>query len=421
MQRILIYFLFASLVSCSGGRYLSNQNIQEIYRAGANTINPEFEVFHVNKDSSRLYFKINVDELLYKDPEGQGNLKARFALYCTIYTSYDSKIVLDTITTFFEHESVDFDGKYVLQFIDLEISSGRNYVLKVETRDLNKGEYYFDFIEIDKKNTESRQFYKICKPGTDYPIFKTTLNKGEKFVIIPSNPKLKGLTVRYFKRNYPLAAPPFVVKRPDKFEFDPDREYYLDIGPESALDLGDQGLYYFYFKDTLVKERLTLFRFATDYPSITAPDQLIEPLRYLTTNEEYVYLKSRTDPKKAVDNYWLDIAGSEERGKQLIKSYYTRVQFANFYFSSYLEGWKSDRGLIYIIFGVPDRVFKTGREEYWSYESAPYRNAINFSFERLNNPFTTNDYVLQRSQVYEYPWYTTVEAWRQGRVATEIF
>jgi hypothetical protein len=33
----------------------------------------------------------------------------------------------------------------------------------------------------------------------------------------------------------------------------------------------------------------------------------------------------------------------------------------------------------------------------------------------VNNPFTDNDYALERSGAYKQNWYTAVDIWRQGR------
>lgn len=37
----------------------------------------------------------------------------------------------------------------------------------------------------------------------------------------------------------------------------------------------------------------------------------------------------------------------------------------------------------------------------------------------VNNPFTNQDYNLNRSPVYETPWYMAVDEWRNGRVMNE--
>jgi hypothetical protein len=36
--------------------------------------------------------------------------------------------------------------------------------------------------------------------------------------------------------------------------------------------------------------------------------------------------------------------------------YYARVEFANKHFSHFMDGWKSDMGMVFIIFGTPSNV-----------------------------------------------------------------
>ncbi|MDZ7822184.1 MAG: GWxTD domain-containing protein [Candidatus Marinimicrobia bacterium] len=51
----------------------------------------------------------------------------------------------------------------------------------------------------------------------------------------------------------------------------------------------------------------------------------------------------------------LDPTPGTERN-ELMNEYYYRVQTANQRFSGQREGWRSDRGMIYIIYGEPDAV-----------------------------------------------------------------
>jgi hypothetical protein len=34
----------------------------------------------------------------------------------------------------------------------------------------------------------------------------------------------------------------------------------------------------------------------------------------------------------------------------------------------------------------------------------------------MNNPFSENDYMLQRNADFELPWYQAVNQWRQGQI-----
>ena len=86
-----------------------------------------------------------------------------------------------------------------------------------------------------------------------------------------------------------------------------------------------------------------------------------------------------------------------ERARTLIREFYTRVESANNYFTSYLEGWKTDRGIIYIIYGVPNVVYKNKDYENWIYGEENNMMSINFTFHRVNNPASNNDFSLSRS------------------------
>ena len=119
------------------------------------------------------------------------------------------------------------------------------------------------------------------------------------------------------------------------------------------------------------------------------------------------------DKKKAVEQFWISISGDENRAKNMIKLYYNRVQNANINFTADREGWMTDRGMIYIIYGTPDVVYRDQYMETWQYGNYKNNKAITFNFYKVNNPFTTNLYVMQRNEEYKYSWMKAVSVWRK--------
>ena len=99
----------------------------------------------------------------------------------------------------------------------------------------------------------------------------------------------------------------------------------------------------------------------------------------------------------------------------MIRKYYNRMQDANLYFTSYLEGWKTDRGMIYLIYGTPNTIIRNANSETWTYGEENNINSLQYTFSRVDNPFTDNDFTLERSGVYKQSWYVAVDIWRQGR------
>ena len=174
-----------------------------------------------------------------------------------------------------------------------------------------------------------------------------------------------------------------------------------------------KGIYHFQ-TDTAQTEGTTVFHFDEGFPEIETPLQAILPLRYLTTQKEYDALLNYPDHKIAIDSFWLVRASNKpERAKNMIAKYYQRVVLANRMFTSYQEGWKTDRGIVYIIYGPPTEVYRKTGQEQWIYGERGNPLNINFYFDEVENPFTFNDYSLQRSVDYKSGWYIAVENWRR--------
>ncbi|HTL82971.1 MAG TPA: GWxTD domain-containing protein, partial [Bacteroidia bacterium] len=149
----------------------------------------------------------------------------------------------------------------------------------------------------------------------------------------------------------------------------------------------------------------------------TTAEQLVYPLRYLTTKQEYAAMDTATNKKEAVDKFWLNACGSQERARLVIRDFYNRVGAANKLFSTEREGWKTDRGMIYLIFGPPSNVYKTANEETWMYGSDIGSGNITFIFDRSGTDiFSQEDFMLERNESMNVIWIQAVDSWRQGHV-----
>jgi hypothetical protein len=104
-----------------------------------------------------------------------------------------------------------------------------------------------------------------------------------------------------------------------------------------------------------------------------------------------------------------------------------RVLYTNFYFSSYKEGWRSERGMIYIIYGPPDKVYKTPEGENWGYRKPVIKSSwggrysvkedyLFFNFKKDENLYSDNDYYLSRNETLVTYWDKAIASWRKGVV-----
>lgn len=250
----------------------------------------------------------------------------------------------------------------------------------------------------------------------DVPLFRNYIKLGETVNIAYKFKMPLYVYVRYYNRDFPLAAPPFSEISPNAFQFKEDSVFIIKSTLDGVINFTAKKKGFYHFQcDSSSREGFTLFSFSETFPDVKKADDMIPPLRYITSKSDYDELIESRNKKDAVGKFWLNNTSNKDRARLLISKFYNRVQETNQYFSSYVEGWKTDRGMIYLIFGSPNIVHRTENSETWVYGEERDVNAVNFSFLKVDNPFTNNDFTLERSAFYKQSWFMSVDIWRQGR------
>ena len=139
----------------------------------------------------------------------------------------------------------------------------------------------------------------------------------------------------------------------------------------------------------------------SDLPfTITDLNKAIEQMRYVAKESELDSIRAGREPeekRKRFVEFWKkrDPDASTPRN-ELMEEYYRRVDFANKSFTHYLEGWKTDMGMVYIRLGPPENVERHPFElnsrpyEIWSYyqlnRELVFIDYSGFGDYRLQNP-----------------------------------
>lgn len=413
----MIRFLFFCVIILSFFSRCSVSN-SNIYSYDANVgimMHPEFKVYHYEETNSKLYFKLSTNEILYTRNNRNQPFQANIILkYSVVYGNNKQEIDSGTlyITDKYEDDKNDFlDTAFNFSFQMNNIGS-----IKLDLFDVNRSRNANETLSIDKKNQSNEQFFSF-KDSSGKFILENHFHKGQLIYISSDFHQRKNIFALKNNTKFPLPSPPFSKSSTLTF---PKKTGYAEsykFNQENAIEykLPKSGFVYFQL-DTTSNDGFTIFNFHQKYPLIKDVENLIPPLRYLSTREEYDLLTADNNPKNAVDRFWLSKTNSNERARTLIRNFYSRVQLANEVFTSHLEGWKTDRGLVSIIFGSPNYVRNNKNYETWIYGSDHNSNTIKFTFEKMENPFSSNDYVLKRSYAYKTPWYIAVESWRSGKV-----
>jgi GWxTD domain-containing protein len=409
----IIAVVTAMLAGCFSGGKLTYINFASLYDDTENFTHAPAMVFHAGDSVSTVFVKVRLKDLLYAKQEKDPMLKARFMTSYEVYPSFESKLIVDSGSAVF-CDSLNFgtEMEMIVNF-NVKVKFPGTYLLYLNFTDLNRERTVGSFYTIGKESVLSRQNF-MAKAADDLPLFDPWINADSRLKILYNRPVTGALFVRYYHRTFPLALPPFVPEKERIFRFGADSVFLLPlVNGESALfSLEKEGIYHFQV-DSSSREGLTLFRFHEGFPEVETPREAIRPLRYLTTDKEYERLLNGTDQKQAVDSFWIERAGNPERAVTMIRKYYTRVSEANRWFSSYHEGWKTDRGIIYIVYGKPTYVYRTSDAEEWIYGEQGNPLSIKFIFRRVNNPFSDNDFGITKSVAYKQSWYLAIESWRR--------
>lgn len=291
------------------------------------------------------------------------------------------------------HSNNSITGKVVINTTDPYVA------VRVESPGEKKRVWYI-FTPV----SQAEPFY-----ATDYdvPVVSTYLHKDTPYVI-QGDSVSRPLTVSYYDDDFPAAAPAFSTGQAKVSRlFRTDSVFTVSHTPTAFTR---NGLYLFQ-TDTTATAGLAM-RVETDYPKLATLETLAGPLVYICTRQEYEKILNANGDKKKFDQVILGITGNSERARNFMRNYFRRVEQANKYFSSYKEGWKTDRGMVYIIFGEPQTVYLFDDREVWEYKGTVN---LKFQFVRSSTIFDTGNFVLIREKRFTDPWYQVIDLWRKAR------
>jgi GWxTD domain-containing protein len=415
----ITYLFFLSLLllqSCGSSKDGSRKEVSATYNQGDIELKAVFKVYHFSSDSSRIFVRMNTDNLLYSRSASQNfSAQAQVKITPKIIGEDDARTLPSKKIRFSDIDDRKVP-KEILATADFYLPAGKRYELLLEVTDLNRMKTSKEILVSDKAMAGTREFF-LARDESGLPLFTDRIVGNERYTISTSSSTGQRIYVRYYNRKFPLPPPPFAFFEYSPFDYNADETYILelDANQSATFDAAGEGFYHFQ-TDTAGKEGFTLFISSEEFPEVKKIENMVDPFRFLVSGKEYKEVITAADMKAAVEGFWIDWSGNKERARSSIKAYYSRVEDANEYFSSHVEGWKSDRGMIYMIYGKPNKVYRTPLLETWIYGEENNPLSITFNFVKVINPFTSNDYRLNREDYYKPSWYRSIEAWRNGRV-----
>ncbi len=372
----------------------------------------EMKIYHLSNDSSQLHLKSNSKNLLFSRGAIDGPLTAHLSVQIIIKT-YPEIERIDTVSYDITGSSITGDFN-IYHFKNFELAEKKNYVLEVFLKDRNRNTLYRQLINVNKTDAFISENFLVNPSDSEIPLFHNFLRPSIDYEIKSQRVDLTTLACRKKIADLSLPPPPYSSSKgelPDLKEYD----LFSPLTTENTILLSDPEI-----GDILLSnvnsEGLTYLVRPKNYPTISTVYEMVQPLRYISARKEFERLNNESSLKTGLDKFWLNCGDSKDRAKELISIYYSRVEEANVHFTSYKSGWRTDRGLIHVVFGAPSEVNREGETEVWLYGNKSDIGSVEFTFNFVANNISENHFELQRDAIYKSEWAKRVSAWRNGRI-----
>ena len=380
--RLIVSILFVTTGSVFAQKALNSINIAARYQIGRN---PNANFLWLDPNSLLISYTQRTED------EKVGLL---------VYNSYRAKKPTRNVDAVPKCE----DNQCMIHIESLELLDDEVLVLKIFSEEENRRFVY------DLTSTFKNYSPILLKNKDNTPIL-TSYVGGKQKIIVETVGSEEEIHVYYYAKKFNFADPPTrILNLPGK-NFIPDTLYQLM--ENDVFSPTRKGLY-FMQADTTLAGGYSFRLEGKEYPSYNSLVNLRECMRYITTTSEWRKLNVPNLSKVDFDNVWLKMAGNEIGAKKAIREYFRRIRSSNRFFTTYKEGWKTDMGMIYTIFGPPDEVYMKKYYEVWKYEKTPHHDKLEFSFKKILSPFSQRHFILIRGDEYKLDWHRTVDLVRKG-------
>jgi GWxTD domain-containing protein len=389
-----------------------------LYNPSKLSLHPDFSIFHENDNYSILYIRAYPSELRFNQTnenfEYRAMLRVKYELIQLEANSEDASTFIDSASVVYKLRERDEKSPAFFASLTIPVRQGLRYILKVETTDLNRGSIGLEYLYVDKSDPNGAQNYKVVSTYSGYPKFMRFFLTGEQFNVRYRDP-VDSIYVDHFTPVNELPRPPVTATADYTMNYKPDTSLVFPMIDTVSYNLRQEGMYLVKVEKDL-DVGLTLFNFGGSFPEVNSPNELMEPLFYLATLAEYRDLRIKSNRKLAVDDFWLKMGTNVEKSRELIRIYYNRVVYSNLYFTTNKEGWKSDQGMIFILFGPPNRIQMTGSGESWYYYAKRKSKVVEFKFLREHDSFSDQNMIWQKTPESQTYRNEAIRSWRSGKV-----
>ncbi|MEJ6681338.1 MAG: GWxTD domain-containing protein [Flavobacteriales bacterium] len=372
----------------------------------------QLKFYHFSDDSTSLFLKIKNSELLASRKKNSKELTTSISGEMLLF-DYQLNKAIDTVLFKANGRTSNDEHYFYFYSINFPLKDLNFYNYRLILKDKNRSTQCTINGTINKTSELIRENILLVQGGNTHPNFDLLINNKSSYSAVSERLDLTQTEFWFRTANGSLPPPPFSTSKEDLPEMSEFEILTLPVNKNELI------LNNFSLGDLLLKKGslgLSILVRPNKYPELTSISEMIYPLRYISARKEFERLKTNSNHRSGLERFWLDCGESQERARELMAEFYDRVQTANLNFSSYKSGWKTDRGMIFIVFGTPTKITLDKASEIWVYGDKDDLGSVNFIFNKIKTSFSDNHYELERNSIYKSEWAQKVSAWRNGRI-----
>ena len=336
-----------------------------------------------------------------------------FSFSYSILSSYDQEISTEQTILLTQDDLIKDTDRHWLFEKTIQIPENQETAIALFTvMDTRQGDEYAYHLDLKSSFVLDQPDFGAYY-ANEVPFDQSYINK-EQYLIFKTvnSPSIHGF---FYPTAFDVPFPPMETRPadiPKELSIIRMGDFLANI-PKQLLEEG----YYFFQTDTTASTGLMLKTAHESFPKVKDWEEMVQMVTYISTRKEHEALLLAQDKKKALDEYWITLTRNPDTAKELIRNYFRMVEFANILFTDFKEGWKTDRGMVYIVMGPPQEVNFYLDREVWAYAGMDESSKIRFTFARAKTILSPHFYTLNRSRAYQPVWFKNISQWRSGRMA----
>lgn len=338
-----------------------------------------------------IYIDIPLENLQFKKAGSNDNYESSFDLKIIVKDFANQQIFTQTFTekiTSTKNEQKNIDEQTATNLKSFYLKSG-SYKIFFSLKDRNSGNEYYKEFPVNVKDPKVDRVvasdimllsdYSVDANGEQEitPLIRGNIGTLESFYIFA---EIQNNSEEEVFRTYNLRT----VDDKNQTIFDTLISVDIKKGKNTVivkLNTANYSIGNFVLKVSDGSREITGTTFVykwSDIPiSVKDLDEAVSQLMYIATNKELDHIKDapNNDEKlKRFIKFWKSIDPSPRTPKnEIMIEYYNRIKIANERYSNYVDGWKTDMGMVFIIYGNPSVIdrhpFESNSKPYeiWTY------------------------------------------------------